>query len=64
MTLALQTPVEKKSITGDVSNNSEANGGQRCGDFPVFQKNKAVLCIFWSKFLLRNVFLNDCKVCC
>jgi len=29
-----------------------------------FQKNKAFLWIFWSKFLLRNVFLNDCKVCC
>jgi len=32
--------------------------------FLVFSKNTAFLSIFWSKFLLENVFLNDCKVCC
>jgi len=30
----------------------------------VFSKNKAFLSIFWFKFLLENMFLNDCKVCC
>jgi len=63
---------EKIAVTGDKIDNSEVwgrnpqppevNGGleaepQRCGDFPdFFFKNKAFLCIFWSKFLLRNVF--------
>jgi len=45
-----------------------ATGGQRgvgggasnaAAIFQFFQENIACLCIFWSKFLLRNVFLND-----
>jgi len=63
---------EKVTVTGDESNNSgvwrrspqplEANGGlgaelQRCENFTLFSKNKAFLCIFWSKFLLYVVDL-------
>jgi len=50
-----------------------AAGGQRkfgggapnaAAIFQIFSKNKAFLYVFWSKFLLRNVVLNYCKVCC
>jgi len=30
--------------------------------FQLFPKNNAFLSIFWSKFLLKIRFLNDCKV--
>jgi len=47
--------------SGDEAPPPEANGGlgaepQRCGDFSVFLKNKAFLSLFWSKFLIVNVF--------
>jgi len=29
--------------------------------FQLLSKNKAFLSIFWSKFLLKNVLLNDCN---
>jgi len=59
---------EKITVTGDRSNNSgvwgrspqppEANGGlgAAAAIFQNFSKNKAFLCMFWSKFLFRNVF--------
>jgi len=68
---------EKINVTGDRSNNSgvwewsrqppEANGvwsgtPNTAAIFQIFSKNKAFLCMFWSKFLLRNLVLNDCKV--
>jgi len=28
-----------------------------------FSKNKALLNLFWPKFLLKNVFFNDYNVC-
>jgi len=31
------------------------------GIFLAFFLNKTFLSILWSKFLLKNVFLNDCK---
>jgi len=50
---------EKVAVIGDGSSNSspqppEAYGSlaQRCGDL----KNKAFFCVFWSRFLLKNVF--------
>jgi len=67
---------KKITVTSDRSNNSgglgaepPTAGGQRgfggeapnaAAIFQFFSKNKAFLCIFWSKLLL---FLNDCKVC-
>jgi len=67
--------VEEVTVTGDGSNKSEvwgrspqpleANGdlgANAVAIFPVFL-NKAFFCKFWSKFLLKNVFLNNCKVC-
>jgi len=31
--------------------------------YQLIPNNNAFLSIFWSKFLLKIVFLNDCKVC-
>jgi len=60
---------KKVTVKGDGSNNSgvepQAAGGQwgfeggapnAATIFQIFSKNKAFLCIFWSKFLLKNVF--------
>jgi len=48
----------------------EANGGLEAEPPTLrrillfFFKNKEFLSIFWSKFLLEKVFLNNCKACC
>jgi len=63
---------KKVTVKGDESNNSgvsgvepQAAGGQlgfgggasnAATIFQFFSKNNAFLCIFWSKFLLKNVF--------
>jgi len=80
MTLALQMPSSKVTVTDDGSSNSgfwgrspqppEANGGLRALPptlrrfFVFFQQIKAFFCIFWSKFRLKSMLLNDCRVCC
>jgi len=71
MTLALQTPSSKVTVTvmgvttRGSGGGSPAAGGQRgWGAEPptlrrflkFFPKNKAFFCIFWSKFLLKSMF--------
>jgi len=56
------------TVTDDGGNNSGVQRGVGGGTsnavaiFPVFPKNKAFFCLFRSNFLLKNAFLNDCKV--
>jgi len=61
------------TTTGGSKAESPAAGGQggvvggapnAAAIFPVFfPEIEAFFYIFWSKFLLKNVFLKDCKVC-
>jgi len=79
MNVSVINDFEKRTVTSDGSNilrvwgEPPAARGQRgfgsgtpnaVAIFLSFSKNKAFLCMFSSKFLLRNVFLNDCKVRC